>query len=355
MHIEDIDLNGRLEKTWAESERSVTPDVTIARALEATRSIGIELEVVPFVHGDVFWTARINTDFKAQLSANVRHFRVGGKGPSEKQATASCVMEFIERWSQYRFTEAARKQYECYDLREQRTYEISAMSDIYDTKCVAAGNNYEEAILHCLHELIETRMANSLWKPFRIVEPQTLYPDLPEWVHRNMLLVLTPNDVPEFYHITAVKYPSNGQFDTRVRDQIIKVEGQLFWSPANRPTNYHSPNSGSAAGLNPALCAFRAMNEVFQGDYRALDDGKKRPPPEFIQVATSEDLPSYETDSITDDIRIILDRLGEDVFVGVIDLTDPKLGIPVVKLVSDYDPVTALAARRTLAFFYDFC
>lgn len=352
----EYDLSKRLPKVFSESERSVLPDETIKRAQEAALAVGVEMDIQTFVHGGVFWTSRMSTDYKVKLPQRVRHFRLAGKGPSEKQAVASCAMEFIERWSLYRFASQDLHEHVCVDLKSGKPHRLVAMSDIFDTKCVAAGNNYEEAILHCLHELIETRSGShpNMFEPFKLIRPDQLFDDLPEWVDRSIVLIKTPCMVDEFYHITALKYPSNGRFDPSFRDRLQEKDDLLVWHRACRGPKDHSPNSGGAAGLSPRMTAFRAMNEVFQGDYRELHDGRTKPLPPGFPVAAASDLVDNETDSITSDILKILDLLGEDVFVGVIDVTDPELDIPVVKLVSDWSPAQSLVSRKTMSLFFDF-
>jgi hypothetical protein len=349
-----VDLQKPLPKACVESERPVTPAESFERATAAAAAVGIALDIATELHGGVFWTSRLRTDIRATLPERARGVRIGGKGPSEAQCLASCAMELAERWSLYQFAARGEPQVRCLDLRTGVTRWMTPPRDLWDTKCVSAGVTYEDAILHSLHELVETRIAGSCpWRPYKIVDLAALFPELPAWVSQSLVVVKSSSNERELHHVTALTLPPDGQFDERVADRIIQTDEHLFWVAGQRRRNAHSPSSGGAAGLDPRKIIFRAMNEIFQGAVGPIGSAVRRPLPAGLELASADELVSYETSSITDDVRLILDRLGAETFVGVVDLTHPALAIPVVKVVSDWDPHRSLASRETLAMFFE--
>ena len=353
----DIDLNRKLAKVTEESERSVLPADTAERAVRAARDIGIRLtqEIKDF--DGVFWVSRLKWDYLIDEQRHKPSIRMGGKGPSLEQCLASGSMEFIERWTRHRNNTFDKEFYTCLDLKENKEYRMRPTLELENAKCMASGNNYEEAVLHCLHELIETRTPPTVyWKPCRVVDMDEMFPEMPKWVKDSILLIQSQGDKKEFYKFTAVQYPFNREFDDYRPFTVKKEANYVSLLPNVRNPKYHSPNSGGAAGLNPKKTAFRAMNEIFQfqNEVEDFSTGRKKPLPDYISTAGRGDLPDYETDSITDDIKKILELLGEDVFVGVVDLTDPEIGIPVVKVISDYEPRRSFASRDELSEFFVF-
>jgi hypothetical protein len=326
----------------------------LVRARQAAARIGIELDIATELHGGLFWTSRLRNDIRATLPERARGVRIGGKGPTEEQCMASCAMELAERWSLYQFAARGDTQVRCLDLRTGVSRWMTPPRDLWDTKCVSAGVTYEDAILHSVHELVETRIARSCpWRPYKIVDIAALFPELPAWVSQSLVVVKSSSNERELHHVTALTLPPDGQFDERVSDRIIETDEHLFWAAGQRRRNAHSPSSGGAAGLDPKKIAFRAMNEIFQGAVGPIGRAVRRPLPEGLELASARELESYETSSITDDIRLLLDRLGPETFVGVVDLRHPELDIPVVKLVSDWDPHRSLASRETLSLFFE--
>ncbi len=353
----NIDLDREMRKVTEESERTVSPSETVERAAKILRSIGIELDFNLISFDDVFWTSCPDVRFLTERPPFFSNIRMGGKGPSEEQCKASTIMEFVERWSFMKNKSNLKEYYDCYDLRERKYYRMAPIQEFQNTMCLASGNNYEEAILHCLHELIETRTPIAqIWKPCRTVEIKELIPELPDWINETILLIQVPTEYPELYKFIAVQYPFNGEFEDEKKLTVQKTENRIRFFAKDRDPNKHSPNSGGAAGINPQKTAFRAMNEIFQfqnpvEDYKT---GRKKEQCDFIQRARKEDFINFETGSITGDIRKILDLLPEDVFIGVVDFTDPELDVPVVKILSNYDPVYSLVSKRNMNVFFDY-
>lgn len=368
-----------MTKVTDESERSVPPEKTVETVFEAVERIGVKLTLQTKDFDRFFWISQLDIEYLDMRNADraqdrsgpgrgevkIPDIRMGGKGPSENQCLASGCMEFIERWSLYRWDLFEREEYDCLDLKEGKWYKIKPFLEMRDTKCLASGNNYEEAVLHCLHELLETRTPlTDPWNSCRIVPVRDLFPEAAEWICQSIVLVLSPLPSAPFtvngaryYKFTALQYPFNREFDAYRPLEFRKLSGgRLLPSPAFRDPKQHSPNSGGAAGLNPKMTAYRAMNEIFQFQNRVEDykAGKRKPLPGGFPVAESAELINVETDSITDDIKMILNMLGDDVFVGIIDLTDPEIGIPVVKLISNYDPRYSLVSEQMLHVFFDF-
>ena len=121
----EIDLSKKLSKVWHESERSVYPDETIERAIDAIKTLGVAFDITFQRYGGVFWTATMAADLNSMHDRQSSDFRVGGKGQSKKQCHASCLMEFIERWSLFRHEITNRHEFDCFDLRNGQYYKIN--------------------------------------------------------------------------------------------------------------------------------------------------------------------------------------------------------------------------------------
>lgn len=351
-----IDLECKMPKVTDDSERTVKPADTVAMVNEKLAGLGFKFCQSVKNLDDCFWVAEPDRKTSV-LPDSARGFRMGGKGISADQCRASGCMELIERWSLRRLDIMKKPYVQCLDLRENRTYELKPVIELLNTKCTAAGNNYEEAILHCLHELIETRTSHTdYFRSCRIVDTADLFPEMPEWVNNSILLIQNPVPMAEFYKFTAIQYPFNNEFDDIKAFRLQRDGGRIRLMPERPETKRHSPNSGGAAGINPMKTALRAMNEIFQFQSEIEDFTgrvRKKVRADFPSVGAAE-LINYETESITDDIKFILKILGEDVFVGIIDLTDPELGIPVVKLISDWEPNRSLVSKDILSEFFYF-
>lgn len=353
----EIDLNRRMPKVTDLSERSYPPSYSYQRAVEAAAKLGITLNIELSDYDGLFWAAAVKPAFADVPERYNPRMKLAGKGQTKEQCLASGSMEFVERWSMSRVSMSDRKIFPCLDLRTNKVYEFKVDKELGNTKCVSSGNNFEEAILHSLHEVIETQTPHYLqWSASKIVDIDLLFPEFPQWVKDSIMLIQLPAARKEFSIFVAIQYPYNREFDNKEKVRLVPSGNTLRYDvPSAKPYD-HAPNSGGAAGLNPKLVAFRAMNEIFQFQKPIADwkSGKKRILPDYMQRARKEDLVNYETDSITGDINLILDLLGEDTFVGVIDLTDPELGIPVVKVVSDYSPTGSLVSREAMSIFFDF-
>lgn len=350
----DLRLDRPLPKVTDESERSVPPAETVERATEALRRIGIDPRLETWDRDGFVWLADLVGEFRDALPGVGRGMRVSGKGPSEDQAKASCLMELVERASLVRYHEDGRPDHECAEIATGQVLRTGIRVDTADTICVAAGNNLEEAILHALHELVETRLGRScLWKPFKVIDFDDLDLDFPGWVRRSYVAVRTPSDIEELFHATVIRFPSDGALDVGAGERFIKAGGWLMPGGGGRPPNHHTPHSGGAAGLNPASCVFRGIGEVLQGDRHARDGGVRRSLDGEIGICAPGELENRETDTITGDISKLLGLLGGGVFVGAIDLTDPEIGIPVIKLVSDWDPHRSLVSRDYLEKLFE--
>jgi ribosomal protein S12 methylthiotransferase accessory factor YcaO len=348
-----FDIGRDMPKVVWESERALDLDTTIARAEAGLQRAGVKFEIVPRSCNDLLWIADVSWQAPPEAGFLI-NFRVGGKGPTKKQALASGLMELVERLSLYYYYGKKLKEATCVDLADGTRLTAELRNELANTKCVASGNNYEEAILHCLHELIETRLGRSyFWRPLAVIDTRACLPDYPQWIHDTITLVQNPSAHPQFYHITAVNYPVDGQFDLEIGPKYIKAGDRLFAQPRFRPKNHHSPHTGGAAGLDPKMTAIRAINEVFMGHSTPTSGtDKKRPLPKCIQRVRPDTLRDHSTPSVTGDIRKILSLLGPDTFVGAIDLAHPKIDLPVVKVLSDWDPHTSLTSRKTLQLFY---
>lgn len=342
-----------LPKITAESERTIEPSETFKHAKQVFQRLGLDIEFGLCSLGDFFWTASIKTDFSRLIPYGYRSFRVGGKGLSRHQCLASCIMELAERLSMRRYAARRQNEHICVNLRTGNSLTIRTV-DMNNSMCVSAGNNIPEAVLHSLHELIETRTQHSCyWKPFQIVPLRTLMPELPEWVLRTAAVVKTPTDIPEFHHFTALRYHRGQEFDERTSERFELHNNRIYTVKPLVPLDYHSPNSGSAASLNPKVAVIRAINESFQGKDKDINSQPTLPAYSGMNSVGQDEFLNYETDTINGDILKILNLLPPNVFVGYIDITDPMLEIPVIKLISDYDPRASLASRAVLSRLFE--
>ena len=347
-----IDLHQPMAKRNPYSERAIDAAETVERATAAFQRFGLPVELELWDHGGFFWTAQVRNDFLFKLPPGARPIRVAGKGLSRTQCMASCLMELAERISLSWYASRNRTEHECLNLRTGSTGRIGAM-DMCNTMCVSAGNNHEEAILHSLQELVETRLRGSCyWKPHKVLDFDTCMPELPQWLKDTAVVIKIPSDVAEFHYFTALRYRPECPFDERISDHIDERNGRLFFVPHPRQINHHSPNSGAAAALNPRMAVLRALNEIFQAECKDIRASMRQVVPAGIPLVDEDEMHNFETDSVTEDIRLMLRLLGEDVFAGCIDVTEPRLGIPVIKLVSDYDPIRSFASHEVMSGFY---
>lgn len=346
-----LDLDTDLPKATRDSERPIVPEATLQRAKEALGRLGLQLELETQQVDGFLWLTRLRTDIDPWLPRWARSLRIGGKGPSRAQSQASCAMELVERLSLYRHLERQRGIQRVWDLRGQRWLNMDEGPEATNTACTAAGNAYEDALLHALHELVETRShgANP-WIPARVVPLEAF--DLPRWVCDSFAAIMLPTDPPQLCHVLALRSPDDGRFDPDRPHRLIEAGGRLFASRWRPPPDHHSPNSGSAAGLDPEACTIRAIGEALQWD-ATLPSARRREAPASLPRCTSEELRDHSTDSITGDIRLLLDLLGPETFLGLVDVTDPLLGLPVVKLVSDYAPAQSFASRTNMGLFFE--
>jgi len=348
-----IDLHREIPKVTTDSERQHQPAETLERAKEALARLGLDLALESSSFGDFFWLSWLRCDPTPWLPAWAKSLRIGGKGPSRDQSHASCAMELVERLSLYRHLEHKPGRQRVWDLRAERWLEMEDGPELNDTRCTAAGNAYEDALLHALQELVETRSAGATpWAPVRLVHLHELPTLYPRWVQEGFAVLSLPTARPELHHVLALRSPDNRRFDPDHPRRMVAAGGHLLTSGWRPPRNHHSPNSGSAAGLCPDACAQRAIGEALQAD-PTLPEASRRDPPPRIAHASPAVLTSHATDSITGDIRRMLSLLGDEVFVGVIDVTDPLLGVPVVKLISDYDPGRSYASRAVMELFFE--
>lgn len=355
-----------------DSEREIDPAVTVENVLEAFGRLDLHPQVEVWNHEDVFWTSRAFLDeaeyTQKELAKPLKGLVNGGrategKGMTRDQCLASCLMELAERFT---LAQHADRQdtsvnfFECFNLRTRRIDTV--LTELYNAGHCGAGNTYEECVLHGLHETIELALPDTQFIPVRLINIDNLFPEWPRALLNNVLVFQIPSTIPCFYKMVAVRPPEDGQFDAewsvvfengmymkRKRNLHIKKPGVVY------PEYDHTVNAGSAAGLNPKACIRRAVQESFQGPgvVKEFRDSTKCIPPDFIEVVDGTSLKNYEMQTISGDIKVILDALGDDVYVGAIDLTSPDLGIPLVRMFSDvFMPPQSLGTKTVLDMFY---
>jgi hypothetical protein len=169
----------------------------------------------------------------------------------------------------------------------------------------------------------------------------------------SLIVFLLPSDKDRFYRVVAIRSPVDNSFDPDWK--IVRQDQVIFKKQVRYHDIQHTRHAGRAAGLNPRLVIQRAVMETFQGPDSIKDiwQGKKKDPPDYIQVVDGQELVNYDTDSITGDVKVIMEALGEDAYVGAIDLSSPDLGIPVVRVFAEYFPATTLGSREIMGMFFE--
>lgn len=377
-----------------DGHRTVSPSKTLERVRPLGEKIDLE-ELVDITDLDrlnipVFSCIRSST---AEGVACVHN----GKGASKEQAKASAIMEALERYSaEMRDTEVEQGYVQemmtsrnCLDPRtlilpEMTTFhlmhhkigwvkgfELFEKEEIWvpanavfhpynsmenmrlfrsNSNGLASGNTLEEAVLHGLCELIE----RDAWS---ISEFRNL-------VNRKL------SDITDNRIISRLvkRFESNGM-DIHISD-ITSDIGIPTIVAASDDTVSKDPamlTIGVGTHLNPEIAAIRALTEVAQSRATHLYRQEKfteekgptigyekmkrlnkmwfSSPADEINV---QDLPSYDSMDIYEDIQTVLRRMEK---VGlekavVVDLTDEQLGIPVVRTIVPWLEVYTMDPQR---------
>ena len=210
---------------------------------------------------------------------------------------------------------------------------------IANTNGLASGNHILEAVSHAIHEVIE-RDATALWKHTRrrarrVVDLQTIDDDACRW---------------------ALEQFERAGLAVRVWDTTSDVGIASFnCLVIGRGDDGADPEFGAGCHPSRGIALLRALTEAAQArttyiagsrdDFRAEDytptarAGRWRDCRALLradgEARDFRDVPTREDDTLGDDVRSALDRLGG---VGIrqvvaVDLTKPELGLPVVRVV----------------------
>lgn len=370
--LENVNLNSIQEKIESDdSERIINPAITTNLAIEKLKSINCQYDVEYFNIDNVFYSSELH--YKNIYDLNLQIQPAGplnggyssmGKGTTPEQCTASMYMETIERISLWQHMNDYFPVYKGLNLRTGETEKVAV--DTSNSERVASGNTYEEAILHALHEMIENEAIGKAGisdsnggnltadlKPYKIVDFSKMY-DWPDWVESSFVVLQIPTMVPQFYSFIGIRYPIKPNY---AHDWSFQIGNDDVWS--KKPIKYSEWRGNktayvfSSAGINPKKAISRCIQENFQGPDRYKYSGNKNPTPEWIEVIDGNDLVNHETNSISGDIKFIIDNIPEKFNVWAVDFTSPELGVPVVKIVTDYHTPYNLGHKQFADLFFN--
>ena len=287
----------------------------------------------------------------------------GGKGISVEHAKASAMMEGFERYSAEKQDENTIENIEtinlewniCHDLISKKDYYIPSNAIYHpyvlqDNSCqnlfksntngLASGNSLEEAILHGIFEVIE----RDAWSIFELTHKNSTQIDLKSIessVVNDALKKFSDNEINiKLMDLTAdINVPT---IAASADDTLLKDAGLL--------------TLGMGTHLDPEVAVLRALTEVAQSRatqiHGAREDTVRA---DFARTAGYErmkrinkhyfedeenkialsDIENKSTDSITEDINIVLDELKKNEIEHVLycDLTRPELNVNVVRVI----------------------
>lgn len=361
-----FDINSKQPKILSEdSERIADQNITIELAQQKLKEIGVEYTVEVFNIDDTIWTTELKIkdifgfDLYIQPASpfNDRATTMG-KGTSLKQALASMYMETIERISLWQHMANGNPIYKGLNLKTGEVENVAV--DATSSERCAAGNTYEEATLHALHELIEKAcIANTNGtanlKPFRVIDYNKMFPNFPDWIKSSFTVLQIPSIVPEFYCFIALRHPYESRFGNDW--EYVKTE-EGVWARQTKVYSGWRKNkmayAFTAAGINPKKAISRCIQECFQGPERFKYDGDKKPTPPWLETVNALDLPNYETDNITDDIKFIVSKIPQRFNTWAIDFTSPEMGVPVVKVETDFHHPLNSGSKEIMNLFFNF-
>lgn len=355
-----------------DSERAYDPKITIELAKERLESINCNYDIEIYNIDNTFWTSELkfknifDLDLRIQPSGPLNGGKsTMGKGSTQDQCVASNLMETIERISIWQHMCEYNPVYHGINLRTGNIEKVSI--NISTSEKAAAGNTYEEATLHALHEMIEVDAINAatvnmaanhtaFLKPFKVIDFKNMYPSWPSWVFDSFVILQSPTTVPEFYNFLGLHYPITKEYGQDWKYE--KNNNDNVWS--KQPINYTNWRGKektayvfSVAGLNPSKAISRVIQENFQGPIREPYSGIKKTPPEWLKIVDGVNLKNYETDSITKDIKFIVSKIPEQFNVWAVDISSPELGVPVVMVVSDYHMPQDISQKRIFDMFFE--
>lgn len=367
-----LNLNNKFSKIKSEdSERIVDPKITCDLAIKKLESINCKYDVEFYNIDNIFYSSELfykniyDLDLAIQPAGPLNGgFSSMGKGTTPEQCKASMYMETIERISLWQHMNSFFPIYPAFNLRTKQIDKVAV--DTTNSEMVAAGNSYEEAILHGLHEMIENEsvgkagLSNSGGsitadlKPYKVVDFSSLFPEWPEWVHSSFTVLQVPTLVSEFYSFIGLRYPINPNY-TNDWHYIIDKNG-VYSKQVLKFSNWRGNKAAyafTAAGINPKKAISRCIQENFQGPERYKYYGKKKDIPDWIQIIDATTFENYETTTIEDDIDFIISHIPNKFNVWAVDLTSPELGVPVVKIVTDYHQPIDVGQERISNLFYE--
>jgi len=372
MNILDyLNLNSDDKKISSEdSERIISPEITAQLAKKRLDSINCKYEIKQYNIDNIFHSSELfitnpyDLSLKIQPAGNLNGgFSTMGKGTTFDQCRASMYMETIERISLWQHMNSFNPVYHCLNLRTKEINKVAV--DTSTSEMVAAGNTYEEAILHGLHEMIEVESigASSIngsntgitanLKPYNIIDFKGMF-DWPEWIYSSFTVIQIPTVIDKFYTFIALRYPIEDRYSN---DYKYEKQEDNVWSKKNiQYTKWRGSKLAyafTASGINPKKAISRSIQENFQGPDRYKYEGSKKEIPSWLNIINWETLINYEQDTIKKDIDFIIDNIPEQFNVWAVDLSSPELGVPVIKIITDYHMPSNVGAKAVSDLFYD--
>jgi len=317
-----------------DTERVIDPHDTVEKAKNLIQELNFRISFeIENLDGLYISTLRLHNQAELKVKFSKMYdfetFPAQGKGLSEIQSKASCLMELFERLTICQLLNET----EVTDAINLKTNEIEKVEfDVrgFRSKSFAAGNTVKEATLHALTEEIEhltlysPRIFGS--DPISIIDISGM--DLPDWVKESFFIFNFPHFIDNIHHMQAIRYP---KYPDIKLTELKKVEG--VWRFHSLCNYVNLKNSSMSASLNPEKAIYRAIMEVLQRGSKEKYSAKKNNL-DWPTISV-EDLKNNETESIDRDIQLLLNSLNEDNQVFSVDVTSPDFNIPVIKIISD--------------------
>ncbi len=352
-----------------DSERVIDPIETVEMAKEKLASINCQYKVNEYNIDDTFYVSELFYENPFDMKLRIQPagyinggFSSMGKGTTPEQCLASMYMETIERISLWQHMNSFFPIYKGLNLRTGDLDNVCV--DTSSSEMVAAGNTFEEAILHGLHEMMEVESIGAAsingsnksitanLKPYEVIDFTEMY-DWPDWVKSSFTVFRIPTLVKEFYTFIGLRYPIEQRFSEdytykKNQDGVYLKQPIKYTEWRGNKTAY----AFTASGINPRKAISRCVQENFQGPDKYKYPGIKKEIPSHLNVVNGNTLISYETNSVNEDIEFIVSKIPERFNAWAIDLSSPELEVPVVKIVTDYHSPANVADKHISDMFY---
>lgn len=320
----------------SDTERIISPEETVENAKKIIRDFNFQISFeIENLDGLYISTLRLHNqrDLKVEnkfsMYYDFENLPAQGKGLSEIQSKASCLMELLERLTICQIKNDTRV-VDVVDLKTSNEEKVEVDFKNLTSRAYAAGNSLEEAALHALTEDIEHNPILSTQcfglDPFSVVDISDM--NLPQWVKDSFVVLYIPHTIENIYHMQAIRFPK--ERDVRIKE-YRKYDD--IWRLISDSNYINTRNSSMSASLNPQRAIYRAIMEVFQRGNKERYSAEKRQI-DWPTISIN-DLPNRETDSIEGDIDLLLNSVPEENKFFSVNLTSSDFNIPVVRVLSD--------------------